>query len=92
MDNECSSTVAAFICSNNIRIQLVPPHNHRANAAERAIATFKDHFIASLATLDPTCLIQLWDEFLPQVELTLNMLHTPSYQVCLTGTKHHLHN
>jgi hypothetical protein len=74
MDNECSSTVAAFIRSNNIIIQLVPPHNHRANAAERAIATFKDHFIASLATLDPTCPIQLWDEFLPQVELTLNML------------------
>jgi hypothetical protein len=53
---------------------LVPPHNHRVNAAERAIATFKDHFIAHLATMDPACPIQLWDEFLPQVELTLNML------------------
>ena len=74
MDNECSKTVAAFIRNNDINIQLVPPHNHRVNAAERAIATFKDHFIASLATLDPSCPIQLWDEFLPQVELTLNML------------------
>lgn len=74
MDNECSTRVATYIRSNNIKIQLVPPHNHRANAAERAIATFKDHFIASLATLDPTCPIQFWDEVLPQVELTLNML------------------
>ena len=74
MDNECSATVATFIKSNNMKIQLVPPHNHRVNAAERAIATFKNHFIANLATLDPTCPIQLWDEFLPQVELTLNML------------------
>ncbi len=74
MDNECSKTVASFIRTNNIKIKLVPPHNHRVNAAERAIATFKDHFIAHLATMDPACPIQLWDEFLPQVELTLNML------------------
>jgi hypothetical protein len=52
----------------------VPPHNHRANATERAIATFKEHFIAALATVDKLCPLQLWDEFLPQVELTLNML------------------
>ena len=74
MDNECSKTVAAYIRTNDIKLQLVPPHNHRVNAVERAIATFKDHFIASLSTVDPTCPIQLWDEFLPQVELTLNML------------------
>jgi hypothetical protein len=52
-----------------------PPHNHRVNAAERAIATFKEHFIAVLATVDAHWPLQLWDEFLPQVEFTLNMLH-----------------
>ncbi len=52
----------------------MPPHNHRANAAEQAIATFKEHFIAALATVNQLCPLQLWDEFLPQVELTLNML------------------
>jgi hypothetical protein len=57
-----------------IRIQLVPPHNHQANAAEQAIATFKEHFIAALDTVDQLCPLQLWDEFLLQVELTLNML------------------
>jgi hypothetical protein len=57
-----------------INIQLVPPHNHRANAAEQALATFKEHFIAALATVDQLCPLQLWDEFLPQVELALNML------------------
>ncbi len=67
--------VEKHIRFNNISIQLVPPHNHHVNAAEQAIATFKEHFIATLATVDKLCPLQLWDEFLPQVELTLNMLH-----------------
>jgi hypothetical protein len=75
MDNECSVAVEKYIQSKAVNIQLVPPHDHQANAAERAITTFKEHFIAALATVDMLCSFQLWDEFLPQVELTLNMLH-----------------
>jgi hypothetical protein len=74
MDNKCSTAVERYIRSEKINIQLVPPHNHQANAAEQAIATFKEHFIAALATVNQLCPLQLWDEFLPQVELTLNML------------------
>ena len=33
--------------------QLVPPEMHRQNRAERAIRTFKDHFLAILAGVDP---------------------------------------
>jgi len=61
MDNECSKAVAVHICKNNMVIHLVPPHNHRVNAAERAIATFKEHFIAGLATVNKDCPLQLWD-------------------------------
>ncbi len=74
MDNECSATVKKYTRSENINIQLIPPHNHHANAAERAITTFKEHFIAALATMDMHCPLQLWNEFLLQVELTLNMI------------------
>jgi hypothetical protein len=74
MDNECSATVKKYIRSEKINIQLVLPHNHRVNAAERAVTTFKEHFIAALATVDMHCPLQLWVKFLPQVELTLNML------------------
>ena len=74
MDNECSAAVEKYIKSEKIGIQLVPPHNHRVNATEHTIATFKERFIAVLATVDTHCPLQLWDEFLPQVELTLNML------------------
>jgi hypothetical protein len=74
MDNKCSTAVEQYIHLEKINIQLVPPHIHQANAAEQAIANFKEHFIAALATVNQICPLQLWDEFLPQVELTLNML------------------
>jgi len=74
MDNECSKAVEAHIQSHSMDIHLIPPHNHHVNAAERAITTFKEHFISALATVDKDCPLQLWDDFLPQVELTLNLL------------------
>ncbi len=57
-----------------MNIQLVPPHNRRVNAGEHAIAMFEEYFVANLATVDMRCPPQLWDEFLPQVKLTLNLL------------------
>ena len=76
MDNECSKAVQQYINSEKINIQLVEPHDHHVNAAERAIQTFKHHFIAGLATVDADFPIQLWDEIPPQAHMTLNMLHT----------------
>jgi hypothetical protein len=77
MDNKCSKVVEKHIQSNKMNIQLVPPHNHHVNAAEGAIATFKKHFVATLATVDMPCPLQLWDEFLPQVKRTLNLNKMP---------------
>ncbi len=57
-----------------MNIQLVPLHNHHVNTAECAIATFKERFVAALATVDMLCPLQLWDIFLPQVKLALNLL------------------
>jgi hypothetical protein len=73
MDDECSKAVKAHIRRNHMDIHPVPPHN-RVNAAKRVIATFKEHFISALATVNRNCLLQLWDDLLPQVELTLNLL------------------
>jgi hypothetical protein len=53
---------------------LVEPHNHRVNAAERAIQTFKDHFISALATTDSEFPLQLWDKLTSQVVTTLNLI------------------
>ena len=59
-DNEASKAVQKYIKSKNVDWQLVEPDNHRVNAAERAIQTFKNHFLAGLATVDKTFPLQLW--------------------------------
>ncbi len=46
------------------------------NVAERAIQTFKPHFISALATTDGKFPLQLWDRLTPQIEATLNMLQS----------------
>ena len=58
---------------NKIKFQLVPPHLHRANAAERAIRIWKNHFIAILYGLDPSLPLQLWDRLLDQTNITFNL-------------------
>ncbi len=74
-NNKCSKTVELHIKSKKMNIHLVPPHTKkRVNAVGRAIATFKEHFIAGLATVDKNYPLQLGDKFLHQVELTLNLL------------------
>ena len=41
LDNECSKTIINFMLSVDEKYQLVPPHIHRRNAAERSIQNFK---------------------------------------------------
>ena len=41
IDNEASKQLKEVMAKENITYQLVPPHNHRVNLAERAIQTFK---------------------------------------------------
>ena len=57
-----------------IKYQLVPPHQHRRNPAERAIRTFKNHFIAGLCSTDENFPLQCWCRLLDQAELIINML------------------
>jgi hypothetical protein len=54
LDNEASTALKHFFTVNGIAYQLVPPHCHRHNAAERAIRTFKEHFVAELSSADFT--------------------------------------
>jgi hypothetical protein len=58
----------------NIDFQLAPPHYHRRNSAERAIRTWKNHFIAGLASTDKQFPLHLWDRLIPQAVTTLNLL------------------
>jgi hypothetical protein len=52
MDNLCSVGLQWSLKVLGIYLQLVPPHTHIHNSAERAIQTFKTHFIAGLCSTD----------------------------------------
>ena len=68
---------------------LSPPTNHQVNTDKHmiVIATFKEHFISDLATIDKDCPLQLWDDFLPQVELTLNLLQFSQRDTTKSGNE-----
>lgn len=77
LDNALPDKLRQRLGELNVDFQIVPPHAHRRNAAERAIRTFKNHFISVLCTTDPSFPLNLWDELLEQTECTLNLLHGP---------------
>jgi hypothetical protein len=75
LDNEASAAYKhAITVTLQAKFQLIPPDMHRRNRAERAIRTFKDHFLAIPAGVDSKFPPYLWDLLLPQAELTLNLL------------------
>ncbi len=74
LDNEASTLLKDFLKQEQIDYHLVTPGVHRINAAERAIRTFKNHFIAGLCTTDPGFPIGLWDKLLEQAQHSLNLL------------------
>ena len=74
LDNECPTILKTYFNDEGIDFQLVPPVQHRRNAAERAIRTWKNHFIAILATADDGFPLHLWDRLIFQANLTLNLL------------------
>jgi hypothetical protein len=52
MDNQATTHIKKFLTEEQCKLQLVEPHNHQMNAAAKAIQTWKDAFIATLATTD----------------------------------------
>ena len=70
------------------RFQLIPPHLHRRNSAEREIQTFKNHFIAGLASVNKNFLVHIWFRLLPQCLLTLNLLRPSRINPKLSAYAH----
>jgi hypothetical protein len=89
LDNEASAALKNFFTANDIAYQLVPPHCHRRNAAERAIRTFKEHFVAGISSIAPSFPLHLWDRLLPQAEITFNLLRTSRLHPQLSAVHFH---
>jgi hypothetical protein len=74
LDNECSNALKEFLKEQKVDYQLAPPGIHQRNAVERAIQTFKNHFIAGLCSTDTAFPLHLRDKLLPQELITLNLM------------------
>jgi hypothetical protein len=75
LDNETSAAVLKLFKEEKLSYQFVPPGTKRSNKAERAIQTFRNHFIAVLGTIHKDFPMDRWDLLLPHIETTLNLLH-----------------
>ena len=85
LDNETSQLMSTYMDNEQIKYELTPTGLHRRNLAERAIQTFKNHFIAGLCSTHPDFPLNLWDKLLPQAELTLNLLRPSRIQPHLSA-------
>jgi hypothetical protein len=74
LDDEASLALRNYLKKQGINYKLASPHIQRKNNTERAIQTFKNHFIAGLCSVDPTFPLKLWDKLLPQATITLKLL------------------
>ena len=60
--------------NDHVSFQLVLAHIYQRNVAERAIRTWKNHFLARLNSVDEGFPMHLWYLILDQVDITLNLL------------------
>jgi hypothetical protein len=80
LDNETSTSLLRLFTNLGIKVEIAPPANHRTLKAERHISTWKNHFISTLATCDPSFPMDAWEFLIPHAEFTLNLLR-PSYSL-----------
>ena len=85
LDNECSNEMKAALRKYNLEYQLVQPDIHRRNSAERAVRTFKNHFLSCLATCHKDFPIREWDRLIPQAVITINMLRNARVNPALSA-------
>jgi hypothetical protein len=88
LDNKASKLLKDYLYQQDIAFQLVLPHSHRRNSAEREIRSFKDHLIAGLCSTDKSFPMHLWDRILTQAVITLNMLRTSRINPKLSAAIH----
>jgi hypothetical protein len=65
LDNEASHALHTFMDEEDIYFQLAPPQVHLRNAAECAIRTFKNQFIAGLCSTNRDFPLNLWKNYYP---------------------------
>lgn len=75
LDNTNFQDFQKAFLKNKAEFQLVPSLIYRRNKAERAIRTFKNHFLAGLPSCNQSFPFAEWNCLIPQMVLALNLLH-----------------
>jgi hypothetical protein len=88
LDNDASTAFKECIRENEMTQKLVPPGNHRCNLAERAIQTFKHHFISILSGVENKFPLSLWCHLIGPAKLTVNLLHQSSIALKISAYAH----
>ena len=83
--DKCRRTIFEYW---NCIFELVPPDVHCCNIDERAIHTFKAHFLSILAGVSDSVTNFLWDQLHPQTELTLNLLRQSTLALDISDWDH----
>jgi hypothetical protein len=79
MDNLWSGDLRDVASELDINIEFISTEAKRANRAERAIRTAKNHIIATRAGFHPDFSYAFLDKCRPQMELALNVIHPFEY-------------
>jgi hypothetical protein len=74
LDNKCSEKFKMCIKNAGMTHELVPPNCHHCSIAERAIQTFKNHFMSILSGVDNRFPLSLWCHLVCPAKLTVNLL------------------
>ena len=75
LDNETSAPLEAFLdVEAKVDHEFISAGSHRSNKAERSIQTWKNHYIAGVASVDPDFPMIRWKDLNPQCEITVNVL------------------
>jgi hypothetical protein len=74
LDDKCSEKFKQCIKKNWMTHKLVPPDCHQRNIANRAIQTFKNHFVSILSGVDDRFPLSVWCHFLCPVKFMVNLL------------------
>ena len=73
LDNELSKELIIEIEKKGLDYQIASPGDHQLNHAERAIQTFRNHFIAILYGTDSSFPAKQWDLLINHAVMALNM-------------------
>ena len=89
LDNEVSTTMKTIIRDEyKMKLEMVPPGCHSCNAVEVDIQNFKARFISVLAGTPEGFPPSLWDQLLPQSEITVNLLRQSNVALKVSAYAH----